>query len=319
VDFASGTSNCPQLQPGRWFTLTGHPREDLNRAWQVVSCEMTGSQPQAHTGLKAENLALWLEPEAENDRKIHLYHCDHLGTPLALVDREGHIDWHITLDPWGNVLSEHNPQQLHQPQRMQGQQYDEESGLHYNRHRYYDPAQGLYISQDPIGLRGGWNGYSYPLNPVKNIDPLGLIETAQSYVVSRDLAALGDDARSRWNPLTHTFTVTTDGQGNILHTYSWGNDANLKGWNLDQSIDIKTAREALDNNLAEPTLATSYCVEKAYNELNKKKNEHINLFITRNCKQETNNLLLKAMAICNDNTLGTSPFPPKQGFYGYSY
>ncbi|SCM53025.1 RHS repeat-associated core domain-containing protein [Hafnia alvei] len=57
---------------------------------------------------------------------------------------------------------------------MQGQQYDEESGLHYNRHRYYDPMIGRYITQDPIGLRGGWNFYAYPLNPVHGIDPFGL-------------------------------------------------------------------------------------------------------------------------------------------------
>lgn len=57
----------------------------------------------------------------------------------------------------------------------------------------------------------------------------------------------------------------------ILHTYSWGNDANLKGWNLDQPIDLKTAREALDNSLAQPTLAPSHCVEQAYTELKKKK------------------------------------------------
>ncbi|MBM3006566.1 polymorphic toxin type 34 domain-containing protein, partial [Escherichia coli] len=54
------------------------------------------------------------------------------------------------------------------------QQYDEESGLYYNRHRYYDPLQGRYITQDPIGLKGGWNFYQYPLNPVTNTDPLGL-------------------------------------------------------------------------------------------------------------------------------------------------
>ncbi|EIC1354854.1 hypothetical protein K9601_005353, partial [Escherichia coli] len=35
--------------------------------------------------------------------------------------------------------------------------YDEESGLYYNRNRYYDPLQGRYITQDPIGLRGEWN------------------------------------------------------------------------------------------------------------------------------------------------------------------
>lgn len=93
-----------------------------------------------------------------------------------------------------------------------------------------------------------------------------MAETSESYVVSRDLAALGDEARSRWNPLIHTLTVTTDGQGNILHTYSWGNDANLKGWGLDQSIDLKTAREALDDGLAQPTLALRYCVKQAYDE-----------------------------------------------------
>ncbi|MBZ2113470.1 RHS repeat-associated core domain-containing protein [Streptococcus infantis] len=58
--------------------------------------------------------------------------------------------------------------------RLPGQQYDEESGLYYNRHRYYDPLQGRYITQDPIGLKGGWNFYQYPLNPVSGIDPLGI-------------------------------------------------------------------------------------------------------------------------------------------------
>lgn len=58
--------------------------------------------------------------------------------------------------------------------RLPGQQYDEESGLYYNRNRYYDPLQGRYITRDPIGLRGEWNLYKYPLNPVRFIDSLGL-------------------------------------------------------------------------------------------------------------------------------------------------
>ena len=59
--------------------------------------------------------------------------------------------------------------------RFQGQQYDEETGLHYNRHRYYDPSQGRYLSLDPIGLAGGDNlvGYVYG-NPVMLVDPTGL-------------------------------------------------------------------------------------------------------------------------------------------------
>ncbi|WP_143403617.1 RHS repeat-associated core domain-containing protein, partial [Escherichia marmotae] len=71
-------------------------------------------------------------------------------------------------------LNEENPHQLQQLIRLPGQQYDEESGLYYNRHRYYDPLQGRYITQDPIGLKGGWNFYQYPLNPVQYIDSMGL-------------------------------------------------------------------------------------------------------------------------------------------------
>jgi RHS repeat-associated protein len=72
------------------------------------------------------------------------------------------------------VLSEHNPHRLQQLIRLPGQQYDGETGLYYNRYRYYDPLQGRYITQDPIGLKGGWNPYTYPLNPVDMIDALGL-------------------------------------------------------------------------------------------------------------------------------------------------
>ncbi|KFC77711.1 type VI secretion system tip protein TssI/VgrG [Buttiauxella agrestis] len=58
VDFASGTSNSPQLQPGRWFTLTDHPREDLNSPWQVVSSEISGNQPQAQIGSSGQGTTL---------------------------------------------------------------------------------------------------------------------------------------------------------------------------------------------------------------------------------------------------------------------
>lgn len=43
-----------------------------------------------------------------------------------------------------------------------------------NRHRYYNPEQRRYITQDPVGLEGGWNLYQYPLNPIMETDPLGL-------------------------------------------------------------------------------------------------------------------------------------------------
>ncbi|WP_223051457.1 RHS repeat domain-containing protein, partial [Escherichia coli] len=128
----------------------------------------------AQCGLTVERLAAQIEPVYLPERKIHLYHCDHRGLPLALISEDGNTAWSAEYDEWGNQLNEENPHHLHQPYRLPGQQYDKESGLYYNRNRYYDPLQGRYITQDPIGLRGEWNLYKYPLNPVRFIDSLGL-------------------------------------------------------------------------------------------------------------------------------------------------
>ncbi|MBV4760734.1 RHS repeat protein, partial [Escherichia coli] len=130
----------------------------------------------ASCGLTVEQMQNQMDPVYTPARKIHLYHCDHRGLPLALISTEGATAWCAEYDEWGNLLNEENPHQLQQLIRLPGQQYDEESGLYYNRHRYYDPLQGRYITQDPIGLKGGWNFYQYPLNPVINVDPQGLVD-----------------------------------------------------------------------------------------------------------------------------------------------
>ncbi|EPA6474685.1 DUF6531 domain-containing protein [Escherichia coli] len=71
------------------------------------------------------------------------------------------------------VLNDNGGRSIHFEPLLPGE-HDEESGLYYNRHRHYDPLQGRYITPDPIGLRGGWNMYQYPLNPIQVIDPMGL-------------------------------------------------------------------------------------------------------------------------------------------------
>ena len=76
-----------------------------------------------------------------------------------------------------NSLHQANDSQtVPQPLQLPGQYFDEESGLHYNRHRYYAPHCARYISQDPISLAGVENAYSYVANPITWIDPLGLNE-----------------------------------------------------------------------------------------------------------------------------------------------
>lgn len=79
-----------------------------------------------------------------------------------------------SIELWGRLTSCDGTQALAQPLRFQGQYQDEETKLYYNRHRYYDPECGRYVTQDPIGLLGGDNLYQYAPNPVAWIDPLGL-------------------------------------------------------------------------------------------------------------------------------------------------
>ena len=103
------------------------------------------------------------------------FHLDHLGTPIEMVDRAGKTVWEATYKAWGEV--EMVSGSLKQPFRFQGQYFDEESGLHYNRFRYYDPSSGRFVSQDPIGLLGGGNLYGYVDNPNQWVDVFGLQPT----------------------------------------------------------------------------------------------------------------------------------------------
>lgn len=94
---------------------------------------------------------------------------DHLGTPFCMYDAEGKAVWEGTLDIYGRT--KHNSEQ---PFRYAGQYEDAETGLYYNRFRYYDPEAGIYISQDPIRLMGGMQLYGYVNDPTLKVDIFGL-------------------------------------------------------------------------------------------------------------------------------------------------
>ena len=106
-------------------------------------------------------------------------HNDPLGTPQALTDESGTTVWAASYDPFGKATVNEDPDgdgnTVTLNVRMPGQYYDQETGLHYNYFRYYDPATGRYLRSDPVGILGGLNGYSYVRNnPLKWVDPLGL-------------------------------------------------------------------------------------------------------------------------------------------------
>jgi RHS repeat-associated protein len=98
---------------------------------------------------------------------------DHLGTPREMLDARGTVVWSLRLDPWGNAIACKGKLE-DCPFRFQGQYFDSESGLHYNRFRYYDPSGFRFISPDPARLLGGASAYQYVKNPLHWIDPFGL-------------------------------------------------------------------------------------------------------------------------------------------------
>ncbi|EOR7424407.1 RHS repeat-associated core domain-containing protein, partial [Escherichia coli] len=176
----------------------------LDRLEEEIRADRVSSESRAwlaQCGLTVEQLARQVEPEYTPARKVHLYHCDHRGLPLALISEDGNTAWSGEYDEWGNQLNEENPHHLHQPYRLPGQQYDKESGLYYNRNRYYDPLQGRYITQDPIGLEGGWSLYAYPLNPVNGIDPLGLSPADVALIRRKDQL----NHQRAWDILSDTY------------------------------------------------------------------------------------------------------------------
>lgn len=106
------------------------------------------------------------------------YQNDPNGMPLRLRTGSGQVVWSAHYEVFGKttVSSEMG---IWQPIRFQGQYFDAESGLHYNRYRYYDPLCGVFVSSDPIGLVGGINLYAYAPNMLEWSDPFGLTSWSQ--------------------------------------------------------------------------------------------------------------------------------------------
>jgi RHS repeat-associated protein len=116
------------------------------------------------------------QQEGEKQTKLYYFHTDQIGTPLEMTDVEGNIVWQATYKAWGEVEAL-AVNEVEQNLRFQGQYFDDETGLHYNTFRYYDPGVGRFITQDPIGLLGGGNLYNYVTNPLSGVDPWGWCET----------------------------------------------------------------------------------------------------------------------------------------------
>ncbi|WP_298479631.1 RHS repeat-associated core domain-containing protein [uncultured Maribacter sp.] len=136
--------------------------------------------------------------------------CDHLGTPVQAYNQTGEKVWERQLDIYGATKHEQGETNFI-PFLYQGQFLDSETGLAYNRFRYYSPDTGTYISQDPIGLAGNNpNLYAYTKDSNRQLDIFGLDTFYQLFNDSGDLVYEGITERNIQDRLTEH---ASDGKG----------------------------------------------------------------------------------------------------------
>lgn len=131
-----------------------------------------------------------------NERTLYI-HNDHRGAPMAMSDEAGEVVWRAAeSDPWGQPRAglqktAAGPRAVKAVLnlRLPGQYYDEETGLHDNLHRSYDPRTGRYLQPDPLGYPDGPDPYLYAGgDPVNRVDPMGLYEEDVHYYLVYFLA-----------------------------------------------------------------------------------------------------------------------------------
>lgn len=183
VDPASTPETTGQpVQPGtptlgRGLTLGRQGARDHDGSWAppsaIVRTPLETAPVNAPSSTEPASGLRVTEPMQCAMRVIYC-HNDANGCPTRLTDGDGQVLWSASFSAWGAVQQYH-ARLTTNPIRLQGQYEDSESGLYYNRHRYYEPHAGQFVSQDPIRLIGGINPYRYALNSIVWVDPLGLM------------------------------------------------------------------------------------------------------------------------------------------------
>ncbi|RME82707.1 MAG: RHS repeat protein [Planctomycetota bacterium] len=115
-------------------------------------------------------------------RSPQYYHRDGQGSVAALTDKSGKISAKYAYGPFGELIQEWGFHDEN-PYRFSSRWYDKETGLYYQRSRYYDPSDGRFTSPDPALFGGGINLYAYCGNdPVNYVDPYGTSRSLWGFV-----------------------------------------------------------------------------------------------------------------------------------------
>ena len=144
-----------------------------------------------------EPLAQVFHNNQDEGQYLAYFHNDQIGIPREMTDIHGNLLWYGEYTAWGRLKKDERVyKNAHQPFRLQNQYFDEETGLHYNLMRYYEPEAGRFVNQDPIGLLGGSNLYRFAPNAQGWTDPSGFIAMALVFLpeIGAALTALGQAA-----------------------------------------------------------------------------------------------------------------------------
>jgi RHS repeat-associated protein len=229
---------------------------------------------------------------ATTEPEIYYYHLDHLGTPHELTNTADRIVWSARYRAYG-ALAMKDGELIDNPLRFQGQYYDQETGLHYNLHRYYDPQTGGFLTQDPIGLAGGAQLYQYVPNPVAWVDPYGLACKETYY---RTLS------KQHYDQLTKTGKLPATSETFISPTESFSQNYNGALVRFDMKPGTTDALAKIGVRDTSPKAVETYpdmpVVSKGWNDFNaffKGEGEQINIGLGRGAGLDTFNSLIEGL------------------------
>ena len=183
---------------------------------------------------------------SQNLDVVAYYHHDQLGTPIQATDKAGNVVWAASYDVFGRAMITTPAATADKPTiasqlRFPGQIEDLETGLHYNLHRYYDPIAGRYISEDPVGIDGGFNLYTYVgNNPLGLADPFGLAPDGHHWVTG---------------PIRNDPNLSAPAQ-QVFQNAKTGDYGERHGWDKPHSDYNKAVQELWDKNKYDPSKMT---------------------------------------------------------------
>jgi len=215
ADVASYAYNASRQRVSK--TVAGHTTFFLWHDGRVVAeVDERGELTRQYVYLEEGHVTMpiaEIESVPGESERVLAIHADHRGQPVAMTDSQRHVVWRASIDAYGQAVPgavEPGVRPATLNLRLPGQYYDQETGLHDNFNRSYDPRAEIggqsnpnrasYLQPDPMGLPGSPAAYLYAQgDPLNKIDPLGLYESDIHYYMTYFLAIVAgvnaDDAR----------------------------------------------------------------------------------------------------------------------------